>query len=62
MLRAQFMAQVFNLERLIQCKKFQFSFTGKNGIGLKIHDTAKHKENPIQQEKPMMQRFTRKTK
>ena len=83
MLRAQFMAQVTNVEEIdseaqekidneveidseetievlqesdgnyveqnnpFKCKKCDF--TGKNVAGLKIHNTAKHKENPLQQ-------------
>ena len=43
-----------------KCNKCDF--IGKNGAGLKIHDTAKHKENPPKQQKPLMQRFSRVTK
>ena len=44
----------------LKCNKCDF--VGKNGASLKIHDTAKHKENPPKQQKPLMQRFSRVTK
>ena len=44
----------------LKCDKCDFF--GKNGAGLKIHITAKHKENPPVQQKPLMQRFSRVTK
>ena len=43
-----------------KCSKCDF--IDKNGAGLKIHESAKHKENPPKQHKPLMQRFSKVTK